>query len=601
MTKQGGFSLGARGDHVANLHLVMGDDDVIDQQFHQLSALGTRELVQGGLQPPAKGLEPLGQSGDIHLLLRLSLELAPWLCQAVLGPHHLLSCAFEFIAPDDLRQVDFQPPRLLPFELGEGIMQGLPPGLQGLGQPCPTVGTRQFMGDKRWLGQDPTQILPDQLVQGEGRGIARRAALSSSRPQRIGPTTVEIVVIARGKGASQTRQLTRATTHQAPEPVVMRGVVPAGHLGIPRQAGLSRGKGLRANDGRHGESDPLLRRGRPMTVPRPHGAQGGAADARRHRAGAFAVGGARVDRRTEDAPHRGDIPAWSPAWSRDLVVGQTLGHAIEAGRRLGVGIPRQDLGDHRGLDRLEPQALGITWALGIHDIPLGGDAPGQPLTTAPLRLAATSHPVGDQGALILGHGTPDLEQELIVRILTHGPVQELDLTASLGEFLDEEDLMDIVAGQPIGGREQDPCKGSQGDATPPPIQAWPIQLGPTIPIVAVDMCLSQMPIGLGRHMGAKTGQLLLNRLCVLLPGGRDTDIQGYFQGIPPARVMAQDMCLHGDPSPIAEGTGRRHPSVVHRCSVRSPCGVSARVCSGVPPASRKFDTPEDTRAMGLVP
>jgi hypothetical protein len=68
------------------------------------------------------------------------------------------------------------------------------------------------------------------------------------------------------------------------------------------------------------------------------------------------------------------------------------------------------------------------------------------LTTAPLRLAATSHPVGDQGAFILGHGTPDLEPELIVRLLTHGPVQERDLTASLGEFLDEEDLMDIVAG-----------------------------------------------------------------------------------------------------------------------------------------------------------
>ena len=76
MTKWGGFSLGARGDHIANLHLVMGDDDVIDEQLYQLSALGKRELVQGGLQPPAKGLQALGQGGGIHLLLRLSLELA---------------------------------------------------------------------------------------------------------------------------------------------------------------------------------------------------------------------------------------------------------------------------------------------------------------------------------------------------------------------------------------------------------------------------------------------------------------------------------------------------------------------------------------------
>src|SRR4029450_10783873 len=61
MTKGGGFSLGARGDHIANLHLVMGDDDVIDEQLYQLSALGKRELVQGGLQPPAKALKALGQ------------------------------------------------------------------------------------------------------------------------------------------------------------------------------------------------------------------------------------------------------------------------------------------------------------------------------------------------------------------------------------------------------------------------------------------------------------------------------------------------------------------------------------------------------------
>ena len=216
----------------------MGDDDVIDQQFHQLSALGKRELVQGGLQPPAKGLEPLGQGGDIHLLLRLSLELAQLLCQAVLGLRHLLSFALELVTPDDLRQVDFQQPGLLPFELGEGITQGLPPGLQGLGQPFPAVGTRQFMGDERWLGQDPAQILPDQLVQGAGRGKARRAALSPSRPQRIGPTTAEIVVIARGEGAPHTRQLTLATTDQAPEQVFMRGVVPAGHLGIAATSGL---------------------------------------------------------------------------------------------------------------------------------------------------------------------------------------------------------------------------------------------------------------------------------------------------------------------------------------------------------------------------
>src|SRR4030095_17055862 len=111
--------------------------------------------------------------------------------------------------------------------------------------------------------------------------------LSPGRPQRIGPTAAEIVVIARGKAAPRTSQLTLAATHQAAEQVCMSGVVPAGHVGIARQAGLGRREGLLVDDGGYGDGDPLLGWGRPMTVPlahRPHsrlaGAGGGRATGR---------------------------------------------------------------------------------------------------------------------------------------------------------------------------------------------------------------------------------------------------------------------------------------------------------------------------------
>jgi DDE superfamily endonuclease len=45
MTKWGGFPLGARGDHITALHLVIGDADVIDEPLHQLSALGNSQMV----------------------------------------------------------------------------------------------------------------------------------------------------------------------------------------------------------------------------------------------------------------------------------------------------------------------------------------------------------------------------------------------------------------------------------------------------------------------------------------------------------------------------------------------------------------------------
>jgi hypothetical protein len=188
-----------------------------------------------------------------------------------------------------------------------------------------------------------------------------------------------------------------------------------------------------------------------------------------------------------------------------------------------------------------------------------------------------------------------------MRILTHGPVQELNRTAPLGEFVNEEHLMHIVAGQAIRSGHQDPFKGGQGGPIPQPIQARTVEPAPTIAVVAVEVFLGQMPLRLGRHICAQAGQLLVNRLHVLLTGGRDTDIQGDFHGIPPGGVMAQDTGLRRGPSPMAAGTDRRHPTVVHRRSVRSPCGVSARVGSEVPPASREYSTQEDPPAMGLAP
>jgi hypothetical protein len=42
MTKGGGFTFGARGDHIADCHLRIIDDDAINEQFDQLSALDKR-------------------------------------------------------------------------------------------------------------------------------------------------------------------------------------------------------------------------------------------------------------------------------------------------------------------------------------------------------------------------------------------------------------------------------------------------------------------------------------------------------------------------------------------------------------------------------
>jgi hypothetical protein len=115
-----------------------------------------------------------------------------------------------------------------------------------------------------------------------------------------------------------------------------------------------------------------------------------------------------------------------------------------------VSIPRKALGNHRGVDRIEPQTLGITGALRVLHVAVQGYAPGEQWPSAYFGWAATAHSVSDESASILGHRALDLEQELIMWVLTHRPRQKLDRTASLDKFAAEEPLVDIVRAKRSG-------------------------------------------------------------------------------------------------------------------------------------------------------
>lgn len=54
MTKAPALCVGAERDDIADLDLVFGDHDAVDQQFHKLSALGEVGLGQPALYPLAE-------------------------------------------------------------------------------------------------------------------------------------------------------------------------------------------------------------------------------------------------------------------------------------------------------------------------------------------------------------------------------------------------------------------------------------------------------------------------------------------------------------------------------------------------------------------
>jgi len=52
-------------------------------------------------------------------------------------------------------------------------------------------------------------------------------------------------------------------------------------------------------------------------------------------------------------------------------------------------------------------------------------------------LTPSSHPLGNEAALIFGHGSANLQEELVVWILAHGVIDELNVTAPAFQFFHE--------------------------------------------------------------------------------------------------------------------------------------------------------------------
>ncbi len=215
MTKRRGFTLRPRREDIPDLDLAIADDHPINEQLYQLSALSKRQIFQGGLDAPAKGCEPLCRRHHIHLLLRLRLQLTQLLRQACLGLGHLLAFALEFVTANDLGQVDFQQPRLLPLEVRDGCVQRPSARLERLRQPFAQLRPLQFVRDQRGFGQDQTQVLPDQFVQCRCGGIACGTTFPFRGPCRIAPALAGIVGIA-GQAASHAGELAAPTTDQPP-------------------------------------------------------------------------------------------------------------------------------------------------------------------------------------------------------------------------------------------------------------------------------------------------------------------------------------------------------------------------------------------------
>lgn len=67
---------------------------------------------------------------------------------------------------------------MLALQLRDGGLDGVLASLEGLGEPGAAVGTFQFVGQQRRLGEDTAEILPNQLI--ESRLLMPKTSRSQS-------------------------------------------------------------------------------------------------------------------------------------------------------------------------------------------------------------------------------------------------------------------------------------------------------------------------------------------------------------------------------------------------------------------------------------
>jgi hypothetical protein len=100
--------------------------------------------------------------------------------------------------------------------------------------------------------------------------------------------------------------------------------------------------------------------------------------------------------------------------------------------------------------------------------------------------------------------------------------------------------MHIMARQPIGSGPEEAVKAAVVDRIPERIQAWTIQTGPTVAIIAKHLRGLER-FTLGSQVSPQASHLLVNRLGLALALCRDADIDAGFLGSLP-RALRRPGC-----------------------------------------------------------
>ena len=199
----------------------------------------------------------------------------------------------------------------------------------------------------------------------------------------------------------------------------------------------------------------------------------------------MAVGVPDVGGVLEDAPYGAPGPGAFARGGKNSCPHEPPGDGAQ-GRTL-LEVPGEHLPNDGRLVLFYAQTRRVARPFGIGAVAERHPHPGQELPGAQLRQPPAAHPLGDEGPLVLGHRPPYLQQELVVGVLAHGPLQELYPTAASLQFFDEQHLVDVLAGQPVRGGDQDHLELGHRRRVAQGVEAGAVQACAAVTLVEVDV------------------------------------------------------------------------------------------------------------------
>jgi hypothetical protein len=256
MTKTHVLTRGRGRDHIANLHIRLGDDDTVNKEFYELPSLLPGGLLEAALHSGAEGFDRLHEPGHIVLPLGFCRELiflARQRLKALLQP---LAPPLILLQRHHLVEVGVREALYLVAHAGLTLPELGTARRQVLRQPGPCLRLFQRLGETRRVRQHVTEILPHQRIQLAGGSKPCGAFLGETRAYGRKFAIAPVGGVIRAQAPTGTGEMALPTTHQRAHQGGMHGIVPCGGLLVLRQLCLDLVKLLRTDqrgDGGHGD------------------------------------------------------------------------------------------------------------------------------------------------------------------------------------------------------------------------------------------------------------------------------------------------------------------------------------------------------------